>query len=259
MSTNMPEFKSDPAVVALIPAVNRIRSFAAGLVIKSAGAYEQAAILLKSIKGQLASFEEARTKITKPINDGLREVNAQHKATIAPLLADELVIKNAMIRYSDEQDRIRQEEQRKANEAADKERRRLLAIADEAKRKADEQAAAKRKAADDAAAAGRQAEADRLRASAVRIEEKGADKVEQFDMRAASVVAPIAQAAAPKVGGISVPLVWDFEIVDASLIPREYLDVNPVRIRKVVQAMQGNTNIPGVRVRQVKRIAAGTT
>lgn len=222
MSANMPEFMSDPAVVALIPAVNRIRSLAAGLVIKSARAYEEAATLLKSIKGQLASFEEARTKITKPINDGLREVNTQHKATIAPLLADELVIKNAMIRYSDEQDRIREEEQRRQNEIARKEQERLQAIADRAAAKGQE------------------------------------DKAEQFQHRASRVVAPIAQAAAPKVGGISVPLVWTFDVVDESLIPREYLDINETRIRKVVQAMQGNTNIPGVRVRQVKRIAAGT-
>lgn len=222
MSANMPEFKSDPAVVALIPAVNRIRSFAAGLVIKSARAYEEAATLLKSIKGQLASFEEARTKITKPINDGLREVNAQHRATVAPLLADEIVIKNAMIRYSDEQDRIREEEQRRQNEIARKEQERLQAIADRAQAKGQE------------------------------------DKAEQFQQRAAQVVAPIAQQAAPKVGGIAVPLVWTFDIIDASLIPREYLDVNETRIRKVVQAMQGNTKIPGIRVRQVKRIAAGS-
>lgn len=221
MSANMPEFKSDPAVVALIPAVNRIRSFAAGLVIKSGKAYEEAAALLKSIKGQLASFEEARTKITKPINDGLREVNAQHKATIAPLLADELVIKNAMIRYSDEQDRIREEEQRRQNEIARKEQERLQAIADRAAAKGQE------------------------------------DKAEQFQHRASQVVAPIAQAAAPKVGGISVPEVWDFEITDEDAVPRAYCDVSPKRIRAQVQATKNMTQIAGVRVFKTKRIAAG--
>jgi len=259
MSTNLPEFKSDPAVVAMIPAVERVRQFTAGLVIQSASIYEEAATLLKSIKAQITWFDDARIKITKPINDGLREINAQHKATVAPLLEAERAIKAAMLKYSDEEDRIREEEQRKANETAAKERARLQAIADEAARKAAEEAAAKRKASQDAAAAGRAEEAIKLAAQADRVEEKAQSKVEAFESRAAAVVAPISHSDVPKVGGIRIPLVWDFEIVDAALIPREFLDVNETRIRKVVKAMQAHTNIPGVKVKQVKQIAAGSS
>lgn len=257
MLANTPDLKTDPAIVALVPVLQRLRSFANGLVIKSADAYQRAAAELKNIKGSIAEIETARTKITIPMNASLDEVNAQAKAAKAPFLADELIIKRAMVAYSDEQDRIRDEEQRRANEAAAKERRRLQAIADEATRKANEEAAQKRRDAEAAAAAGRQAEADRLRASAARVEEKAAEKTELFENRAAQVVAPIATQAAPKVAGVSIPLVWDFEVTDAKAVPREYCDVNESRIRKVVQAMQGNTNIAGVRVFQKKRIAAG--
>jgi hypothetical protein len=259
MSTNTLEFTADPVIAGLTPVRASLQSFAAGLVIKNAVTYRTAAERLKVIKGALQQIEDARTRITKPINESLRETNAQAKDAAAPFLADEQVIKRAMIVYSDAQDRIREEEQRKANAIAEVERKRLQAIADEATRKANDEAAAKRREAEAAAAAGRQAEADRLRASAARVEERAADKAEQFESRAAQVVAPVSQAQAPKVAGIAVPLVWDYEVVDDSLIPRAYLDRSDVRIRKVVQAMQGNTNIPGIRVYQRKRIAAGAS
>lgn len=257
MSTNMPDFKTDPNVMALAPVAANIRQFAAGLVIKSAKAYSDAANILKSIKGSIMQIEDARTRITKPLNDSLREVNAQAKAAAAPFIADEVVIKNAMIRYSDEQDRLREEEQRKANERAETERRRLQAIADAAAHKAHLEAEEKRRQAEQEAAAGREAEAAKLRAQAEQVEARGASKVEAFQDRAAQVVAPIATQAAPRVSGVSIPMVWDFEIIDDKQVPRDYCDVNETRIRKVVQAMQGNTNIPGVRVFQRKRIAAG--
>ena len=41
---------------------------------------------------------------------------------------------------------------------------------------------------------------------------------------------------------------WNFTITDESLIPREYLMVDEVKIRKVVKALKADTKIPGVRV-----------
>jgi hypothetical protein len=222
MSANILELKSDPVITSLTPVVESLRSFASGLVIKSAENYEIAASRLKIIKGALAQIEDARTRITKPINESLRETNAQAKAAAAPFLADEYLIKQAMIKYSDEQDRLRDEQQRKDNEAARKEQERLNEIAARAAAKGQEK------------------------------------KAEQFQERAAQVVAPVAQQAAPKVSGISIPLVWDFEITDSKSVPLEYRDINESRIRKTVTNMQGNTNIPGVRVFQRKRISAGS-
>ena len=109
-----------------------MRAFAKNLIIKSAEGYEAAAALLKSIKGSLATIEDARTRITKPLNDALRETNAQAKRAAAPFLEDETAIKRAMITYSDEQDRLRDEEQRRQNEIARKEQQRLQEIADRA-------------------------------------------------------------------------------------------------------------------------------
>jgi hypothetical protein len=216
-----PNLKADPSVVALTPALEKLRAAAKSLLIKTAEHYELAGALLKNIKGALATIEDARTRITQPLNASLREVNAQAKAAAAPFLADEQTIKRAMIAYSDEQDRIQREAQRRLNEAAEKERRRQQEIADRAR------------------AAGQDTKAD------------------MHEDRAQGVVAPLVEVAAPKVAGISIPKVWTFEITDADLIPREYLAVDETKIRRVVTALKGDTKIAGVRVFEQKRIAAG--
>ena len=94
-------------------------------------------------------------------------------------------------------------------------------------------------------------------------DQEDTDEVEraasQGDTNRPKQAAPVAQQAAPKVAGVSIPMVWDFVIENPALIPREYCDVSETRIRRVVTAMQGNTRIPGVRVFQRKRIAAGRT
>lgn len=221
MSANLNEFKDDPTVVALTPVLESVRRFATGLVIKSADSYEQAAGILKNIKGSLAQIEDSRTRITKPINESLREINAQAKEAARPFIQDETVIKNAMIRYSNEQEDKRREEQRKANEAAAKEQQRLRDLA------------AKN------AAKGNEA------------------KAEALEDRASQVVAPVIQREAPKVGGISMMTVWDFVIEDESLVPVEYRPVSDMLIRAQVRATKGLTKIPGVKVFEKKQVSAG--
>ena len=216
-----PDLKSDPSVATLNTDRDALVARAAAIKIRSQDGYEEAAGWLKSIKGFLKAIEDARTRITKPINESLREINAQAKDAAAPFLESEAKIKRAMIAYSDEQDRLAREEQRKLNEAAAKEAARLQEIA--------------------------------ARAAA-----KGqTTKAEQFEERAQAVTAPVVQTGAPKVGGISVPKVWVFEITDEDLIPREYLVVDETRIRRIVTALKGDTKIPGVRVFEQKRISAG--
>lgn len=219
-NSNTPDFAQDSTIVALRPAFDRLRAFAKGLVIKTADGYNEAAQRLKAVKAALLQIEDARTRITRPINESLRETNRQAKEAAAPWLAEELSIKKAMISFSDEQERQRREEQRILNERAEKDRQRLL------------------EAAQRNAAKGNEA------------------KAESFQERAAAVVAPVVQREAPKVAGVATQQVWTFEITDPAAIPREYLVVDETRIRKVVGALKGETQIPGVRVFQQSRIAS---
>lgn len=216
--------------------------------IATAEQFATAGELLKAVKGALKQIEEQRVAITKPINDSLRAVNAQAKSAAAPFEAAEREIKARMVEYSNEQERIRLEEQRKAEAAARAERERLARQAAEAEAKARAEQDRLRREAEEAAAAGRAAEAAKLSAKAEKVEERAAAKVEALQLQEAMVVAPVIQREAPKVAGVSFRDVWKFEVTDPAAVPRQYLVIDESRIRKVVQALRGDADIPGVRV-----------
>lgn len=240
------------------PALAEIREgYRAVQVIRSADQFTRAGELLKAVKGALKQIEEQRVAITKPINESLRVVNSQAKVAAAPFETAEREIKARMVEYSDEQDRLRREEQRKAEAAAAAERARLAKLQAEAEAKARAEQDRLRREAEEAAAAGRAAEAAKLAAKADKVEEKAAAKVEELQLREAMVVAPMIQREAPKVSGVSTREVWKFEITDPSLVPREYLVIDETKVRKVVQALRGDTQIPGVRVYSERQLAAG--
>ena len=61
----------------------------------------------------------------------------------------------------------------------------------------------------------------------------------------------------PKGEGVSFRDQWDFEITDASKLPREYLVPDLTKIGQVVRAMKQDANIPGVKVFKRQVVAAG--
>ncbi len=234
-------------------ALNKVNA----LRVMTAEQYEFAGGELKTIKGIWSDIEAMRKAAKKPFDDRATEVQAFFAAPLKFLVDAEKILKGKLVEYSDEQDRLREEEQRKANAKAKAEQDRLQAIADEQIRIANEAAAAMRREAEAAAAAGRAAEAAKLEAQAVKVEEKAEAKAEVFTERASQVVAMVSDRAAPKVGGISIPKVWDAEIENPDLLPREYLMPNEALIRKVAIAGKGLIQIPGVRIFEKKRISAG--
>ena len=66
-----------------------------------------------------------------------------------------------------------------------------------------------------------------------------------------------ALAAPPTPAAISFRKVWDVEIVDPNLVPREYLLIDVPALRKVCQATKGQIQIPGVRFVQRESVAVG--
>lgn len=257
---------------SVAPTLQTIREgYRAIATIKTPEQFTSAGELLKAVKGAIKQIEDQRVAITKPINESLRAVNAQAKEAAEPFLKAETAIKGAMVTYSDEQERIRREEQRRVEAAAAAERARLAALQREEERKAREKAEALRREQEEAArrareaeAAGRAeearkaaAEAAKLAAQAVKVEEKSADKIETLQLREAMVVAPVVEREAPKVAGVSTREVWRFEVLDAAQVPRQYLAVDEAKIRKVVQALKADAQIPGVRVWSERQLAAG--
>lgn len=57
---------------------------------------------------------------------------------------------------------------------------------------------------------------------------------------------PIVPKAVPKVNGLAQRTIWKFKIVNANLIPREYLVADEVKIGAVVRALKEKTNIRGI-------------
>lgn len=260
-----------PEVRAVTAEIGALESYAATYAVTTAAQYQHGAEDLKRVKAAQKKLEETRTSLTKPINESLRRLNDFFRAPADRLTAIERTIKAALTRFADEQERIRREEQRRAEEAARRERERLAEQAREAERKAREKAEAERRAAEEArraaeaaAAAGRAEEARKAAAAAAAAEAraaateaKAAEKVEAIETRAAAVVAPIVSREPPKVAGVATREVWKFTVTDAALVPREYCVVDEAKIRKVVAALKGDTTIPGVRVYAEKSIAAG--
>lgn len=221
LNETQPDIQSDDQVLALAPVLERIKAFATGLVIRTREQFAEAGERLKSIKGALKTIEDARERVKQPILLAGREIDAQAKLASEPYVLEERVIKLALEIYLTEQDRIRQEEQRKLNEAAERERQKLL-----------EQA--------------RKAEA------------KGkTEKADELQDRAA-MVAVVAREV-PKVKGVTRQKFWNHRIVDEGLIPREYMVLDDTKIRKVVKAMGKHTNIPGVEVFEDSRISASAS
>lgn len=109
---------------------------------------DMAANELRTIVAKKRSLEEERTKITKPINEALRAVNALFKKPTELLEQAERILKSKLITYQDAEDKKRREAQAKAEAAARAEAERLQREAAklEAKGKV-EQAAAKREIA----------------------------------------------------------------------------------------------------------------
>jgi hypothetical protein len=201
-----------PEAKAAIADARTIAALTAEYKVTTVAEQIEAAELLQRVKGAAKRLLERRKAITDPMDLAKKNAMALFAPPTAELEAAEARIKRAIAIYVDGQER---------------ERRRLQAEAEEKARK----------------------ERERLEAQAARAEAAGkAEKAEQLVERAATVTAPVVAAEVAKVSGVATRKVWKFQITDPAAIPREYLIVDETRIGKIVRAMQGDTNIPGVKV-----------
>jgi hypothetical protein len=175
---------------------------------------------LRQVKDMQKALEERRVSVTGPINEALRTINGWFKTPMDKLKAVESNYKNKMASFEyAERQRIRQEEA-------------------EARRRADEERA-------------------ELERRAVKAAEQGkTEKAEQLIERAVAVV-PEAPATAPlKASGIGFSEQWEFEIVDAAKVPREFCMVDEKKIGQYVRAMKDTAEIPGVRIFSRPKVSA---
>jgi len=193
-----------------------------GAVITTEGDFQVCGENLKKINGCIAMLEAKRISITRPLDQAKKVVMELFNIPIAKLETARGLYKRIIGGYLAKVE----EEQRKQAEAIRKQQ---------------------------------QIEAAKLEAQAEKLEVKG--KVEQADAlreqaEIKKTLVPV-MPEAPKVKGITVTERWTFEIVDESLIPREYLIPDLVRLGKVARAEQGKRIIPGVIFKTEKGLSSG--
>lgn len=174
--------------------------------------YAQAGSLLVQIKTMRKRIADVFGPIVQAAFAAHKVAKGKQTEAEAPLDLAEGHLKRLICNYNEEQDRIRQEQQRQAEASA------------------------------------RKAEEDRILSEAHAAEAAG-DKEEAQAIIEQPVQAPVVvvKSTTPKLEGVSFRDNWTFQITDEKAIPREYLMVNEQAIRAVVKAMKGGTNIPGIR------------
>lgn len=234
--------------------------------VTTAEQYSSGGEALKEIKGAQKRLEALRVAITAPLNAALKAANDLFRAPAEQLVEAEKAIKTELIRYQDEQERIRREEQRKLEEAARREREKAESAARAAREKAEEEAAELRRKADAEAAAGRAAEAARLAARADQKVERAEIKADTFEQVAATVVAPVIRREAPKVAGLATRKVWKAEVVDLMALvkavaegkaPLALLMANDKLIGQQARSLGAEFVTPGIKVWSESSLSAG--
>ena len=231
------------------------------IVITTHPTYLESDVVLKRVKAKIVELDAQRKEITSPLDKAKAAVMALFKPPITLLQEAEGIIKTAQIRYLDDQERKRQEEEARLRKIADEERRKKEAQeaewrrkeelarrqAEELARKAAAETNAKKRAEAEAAAAKAQAEAD-----------KAAAKAEERAVEAATIVAPtVAPVEVAK--GSAVVVRWYCEVTDVNLIPREYMIPDMKLLNGLATKMKDQVKIPGVAFKSERGISSRKT
>lgn len=228
--TNLPVATPKPEELA--KEVAPIVAAAKELKVDSDLMYGEAGEELRNIKSKKTTLEERRKAITQPLDAAKKSVMDLFRAPIESLDEAERIIKRTMLTYSQEQQRIRDEEARKAREAHEREQARIAREAEEARSSGDEAAA----------------------------------QVLETTSMAMTAAEPVARAA-PKATGIGITKRWSAEVTDKRafiefcLKPEgeqyfEALQIDMKPLNQLAVALKENLKIPGIKAVSTDGISA---
>ena len=207
------EFTPEAIAEEAMQAVEPYRGTDRALAINSIEDCAEAAGLLAQIKGQANALDKRRREITKPLDEAKARIMDLFREPLAILSKAEAAIKSAVGDFNRKQEEARIEADRVQREIAKKEEDRLRKLADKAEARGD------------------------------------LPKAQAFDERAnlaqsfkpGNIVQPVSS-----VAGISVRKAWKYRIVDAALIPREYVLINETLLGNIARSTKGELKVPGV-------------
>lgn len=219
--------------------------------------YAAAADDLKSIKSKLTELDTQRKSITKPLDEAKAAVMNLFRPAIDFLQQAESTIKGSMLAFDEEQERLRQEEERRLRAAQEEERQRIQQAAERAAREAREA---------EAAAASAQSP-DEKQAAESRLAEATAlvDTVQSQQSAISVAPTPVVSVSSPKVSGIARKSTWRGECFDLQALvkavaegkaPITLLELNTTALNQMAKAMKETLSIPGCRAVEEKGIAS---
>lgn len=176
--------------------------------------YIKAGEILKTVKGRYQEIETKRKEMTLPLDEAKRRVMDFFRQPLEQLSDAERQIKAAMLGFTQEQERIRREEEQRIQALAREEQERLDKLAME-------------KIA--------QAQKD-----------GNLDEAEEILDAVVQIAVPIVQSEKPKMQGIKTVTRWRHKVIDEALIPREYLMPNEKMLAEIAIATKGTVKIPGI-------------
>lgn len=208
---------------------------------------------LKKMAGHKKRVDERFAIEKKPWLDGGRAVDQLFRSP-REFCEDAIAhLKRLKENYDERVEQRQRELQRKAEEEARRQReaeqREAAKLEEQARREREKREEQARRLEE----RGRAAQAEAKRQAAEEAEAQKLREAEELRQAAAMAPPPVVHTEAPKVAGIGSGKTYDFVIEDASKLPREYLIPDEKAIRQVVKGLKERTNIPGVRVFEVRR------
>lgn len=189
------------------------------VIIKDQESYDFQGNRLREIKTQWSKIEEKRKELIKPSQLAVKQLNDFFGVPLNNLKSAENLIKQALIRYSDEKEKERLREERRLRDQAEKEAAKL-------EKKAEKQEA-----------------------------NGNIEKAKETRLDAKSIPVPVVASKIEKVKGVSFKEIWKFEIIDVDKLPRKYLLPDLKTLGEIARSTKGKVSIPGVRFYSDKTVA----
>jgi len=222
MSTLSVPVEQDTEVRAITKQATDLRQLAIDCVVTDAQGVEWATAILGDIAKGLKAAEERRVWFVRPLNDHVKAINEFFKGLVAPLADADRTLRNKVLAYRES------------------ERQRLAAEQARLKAEADAREAAARAAI--------------KTLGATREEVKAAlDSADAAIEAMEQVPPPPAPTVRTALGSTTARRVMDFEVIDKSKVPGDYLVIDVPTVRAAIRA--GVREIPGLRIYEKEVLA----
>lgn len=227
-------------------------AFCERLAVTTAADAEFAAGALREVAQKRDEIDGLRKRWVEPLKGVAKEIDAAFRPAIKSLEAAEQTIKGALAKYAHAEEARRAEAARKLEAAAAEARRAEAAcVAAESAEEARRVAAAQR---DKGPTPEELATEESRRAEAARRSAEAAAAARKAEAERAAAAAAVAATVPARLDGVSVRREWTGEVVDAGLLPREYMIPDTARLEAATRSLGADPGIPGWRAFQVERV-----